>query len=121
MFSTSLATMRFHFILDLTLSQVAPNHLTISYRHGRLPSCCFRSQIPLDNNSDPPVVYEPCDLSGPADFCFRYTVITPLSSDLPCLDVLTQRHFQYRPFRSPLCRDYFLFFLLCGISRFSYV
>ena len=80
MLITSLTTMPFSSFLLLVLLHFSPNCLTISssYHRGSLHwvfPASF-SRIPLDNCTGTPDVCELCNVSGPVNFCFRYSVIT---------------------------------------------
>ena len=69
MFSISVVTKSFYLVFDLTpFLYIGSNNLTISslFRGGFLRGH-FRSPGYLDHNMGSPLVYEPCNVSGPAE------------------------------------------------------
>ena len=125
MFSTLLATMFFHFILDFALFHIGLNHLTISSSHyvkvfqivisGLLDttwhgptSCLWTLQYVWSNMTS---------TFGTHDHIFHST---PLPNYLAS-DVLMQWYSQQRYFHCPLCYNQLLFFLLCGSPRFAWI
>ena len=120
MFSASLATMHFDFVLDFALLHIGLNCSTVSSSHrcGGLPSGSFRS---LGYHSITARVYM---LSVNLSTCPTwYSVIktfTSLPNYIP-FDVFTLQYSQNWSFHRYLCRNQSLFFLLRGCPRFTSV
>ena len=103
MFSTLLAVMHFHFVLDLTLLlHVGLNRLAVSFSHhrGGLPICRFRS-FRLHSIIAQVHLLSVNTVTCPAqrNFHFRYITTTPFSP---------RSHFSLH--NSP-CRSQYIFFL----------